>query len=501
MFALSRILDELAIGWGVHPHARKGPVAGLPIAVPPPAERFHVPLQQHIGMAAKPVVKVGQQVRKGELIARGQGNISAPVHSPTSGRVSAIGEFAAPHPSGLPAPTITIEADGADRWTELDVPQDPFSLAPLDIAARVAAAGIVGMGGATFPSAVKLSLGRRTHVRQLILNGGECEPYLSCDDRLMRERAAQVIDGARIMQYAIGAGELIVAIEDNKPEALAAMRVAAQSFDDVEVRRVPSRYPMGSEKQLIRTLVDKEVPPNARPMDVGVVVHNVGTAHAVHNALRLGQPLISRIVTVNGGAVAAPRNLEVRIGTLVRDLFDHCGGLTQDPARIVMGGPMMGQQLPNIDVPVVKGTSGVLALTSGETPRAAPAPCIRCGTCVGVCPIGLMPLEMAAFVRAGDLDGALGYGLKDCIACGTCAYACPAHIPLVHYFDHAKGELAARERAKLKQEATRKLTHARAERQAREAREKAAAAAARKAAKQAAKAAAAAYAGTSESSA
>jgi electron transport complex protein RnfC len=491
MFRLSSMLEEFAIGWGVHPHARKNPVAGLPIEVLPLAQHFHVPLQQHIGAPAKPLVKVGQRVRKGDPIARGQGNISAPVHAPTSGHISAIGEFSAPHPSGLPTPAISLEADGADEWTNLAVPDDPFSLSQDEIAGRVAAAGIVGMGGATFPSAVKLSLGRRTQVEQLILNGGECEPYLSCDDRLMRERAAEVIDGARIMQYAIGARVLLVAIENNKPEAIAAMRSAAQAFGDIDVRCVPSRYPMGSEKQLIHTLVGKEVPPNARPMDVGVVLHNVGTAYAVHRALRLGQPLISRIVTVNGGAVAAPRNLEVRIGTLVRDLFDYCGGLTQDPARIVMGGPMMGQQLPNVDVPVIKGTSGVLALTRQETPRAEPTPCIRCATCVGACPIGLMPLEMAAYVRAGDLNGALGHGLKDCIACGTCAYACPAHIPLVHYFDHAKGELAARERAKLKQEATRKLTQARAERQDREAREKAEAAAARKAAKQAAKAAAA----------
>lgn len=492
MFGLSRILEQLAIGWGVHPHPQKAPVAGLSIAAAPLASRFHVPLQQHIGAPGKPVVKVGQQVRKGEPIARSSANISAPVHAPTSGQVTAIAEFTAPHSSGLPTPTITIEADGADRWLELDVPPDPFCLPPEDIAARVEAAGIVGMGGATFPAAVKLSLGRRTRVQQLILNGGECEPYLSCDDRLMRERAVEVIDGARMMQYAIGAPELIVAIEDNKPDAIAAMRIAVEPFGDIQLRPVPSRYPMGSEKQLIRTLIGKEVPPNARPMDVGVVVHNVGTAYAVHRALRFGEPLISRIVTVNGGAVAAPRNLEVRIGTLVRDLFDYCGGLTQDPARIVMGGPMMGQQLPNIDVPIVKGTSGVLALTRQETPRAEPAPCIRCATCVGACPIGLMPLEIAAFIRAGDLNGALGYGLKDCIACGTCAYACPAHLPLVHYFNHAKGELAARERAKLKQEAARQLTQARSERHAREAREKAAAAAARKAAKQAAKAAAAA---------
>lgn len=482
-------LKRASLRWGVHPEARKRPAADRPIGALPLPTHLHLPLQQHVGAPAKPVVTVGQRVRKGELIAHGQGNISAPLHAPTSGVVAAISDFPAPHPSGLVAPAITIDVDGDERWVELDAPADPFALSPQEIAARVAAAGVVGMGGATFPSAVKLALGRRVEVGTLVINGGECEPYLSCDDRLMRERAADVVDGMRIVRHAIGAREILCGIEDNKPEALAAMRSAAAHCGEVKIVAVPSRYPMGSDKQLIQTLTGKEVPAEGRAADVGVLVHNVGTAYAVHRAVRRGEPLISRIVTVNGGAVAAPRNLEVPIGVLLSELIEHCGGLSATPARLVMGGPMMGQQLGSIHVPVVKGTSAVLALTRSEVEQQRPAPCIRCASCVSVCPMNLLPLEMAALIRAGELEAAVGWGLKDCIACGSCSYVCPAHIPLVHYFDHAKGELAARERAKMKQEATRQLAELRAQRMAREAQEKAEAAARRKAERERARAA------------
>jgi electron transport complex protein RnfC len=345
------------------------------------------------------------------------------------------------------------------------------------------------MGGATFPSAVKLALGRRVEVGTLVVNGGECEPYLSCDDRLMRERAADVVDGMRIIRHAIGAKEVLCGIEDNKPEALAAMRAAAAPFGEVRIVAVPSRYPMGSDKQLIQVLTGKEVPADGRAADVGVLVHNVGTANAVHRALRRGEPLISRIVTVNGGAVAAPRNLEVPLGAMLSALLEHCDGLVEPAARLVMGGPMMGNPLLSADVPVIKGTSGILALTRAEVEQGRESPCIRCASCVTACPMNLLPLEMSALIRAGELDAAVGWGLKDCIACGSCSYVCPAHIPLAHYFDHAKGELAARERAKMKQEATRQLAEQRSQRMAREAQEKAEAAARRKAERERAKAA------------
>lgn len=485
-------LKRLAIRWGVHPDAHKQPAADHPIEVLPLPCHVHIPLQQHIGTIASPIVTVGQHVLKGELIAESQGNISAGVHATTSGTVTAIVDLTHPHPSGLASSAITIEADGEDRWIEGTGTDDPFALAPEEVAKRVSAAGIVGMGGATFPAAVKLTLGRRVAVSTLIINGGECEPYLSCDDRLMREHAAEIVDGMRIIRHAIGANDILCGIEDNKPAAIAAMKNAAAAFPEVRIIVVPSRYPMGSEKQLIQTLTGNEVPADGRPADAGVLVHNVGTAYAVHNAVRHGRALVARVVTVNGGAVVKPRNLLVPIGTMVSELFDYCGGFVDEPARIVMGGPMMGNRLPTTQVPIVKGTSGVLALTRPEIAHDKPMPCIRCGSCVTACPQNLLPLEMAAFIRTGELKGAVDWGLKDCIHCGSCAYVCPAHIPLVHYFSYAKGELAAQERTRMKQDATRQLTELRAARLQRDAAERAAAAAKRKAERAKAKAAAAA---------
>lgn len=469
---------------GVHPESKKELAADRAIRVLPMPERLFVPLLQHVGAPAQPLVQVGDRVLKGQLIAAAQGNISAPVHAPTSGRIAAIGDFPAAHPSGLTAPTVTIEADGEDRWLETEVADDPFALTPEQIAARVAAAGIVGMGGATFPSAVKLNLSRKNNVRTLIINGGECEPYITCDDRLMRERAAEIIEGVRLIRYSAGALEVMVGIEENKPAALAAMQKAAAGTE-VQVIAVPAMYPMGWDKQMIRALTGREVPADGRSADIGVLVHNVATARAVRDAVRFGRPLVSRLVTVSGGAVVEPGNLEVPIGTLAETLFAYCGGFSSKPARLVLGGPMMGIELATAAVPVVKGSSGILALTSSEIGSSQPAPCIRCSSCVRACPVGLLPLEMAAHIRTGDSTGAVTLGLKDCIACGCCSYVCPSHIPLVHYFNFAKGELMTQERAKLKQEATKKLAEERTARMQRIERERAEAAAKRKAAREA----------------
>jgi len=469
---------------GVHPEGRKELASDRAIRVLPMPERLYVPLLQHVGAPAQPLVNVGDKVLKGQLIGASQGTISAPIHAPTSGRIIAIGDFQAAHPSGLTAPTITIEADGEDRWMETVEISDPFALSPDEISTRVGAAGIVGMGGATFPSAVKLNLSRKNSVRTLIINGGECEPYVTCDDRLMRERASEIIEGARLICYAVGAVEVLVGIEENKPQALAAMQAAATGTE-VRVVAVPAMYPMGWDKQMIRALTGREVPADGRTADIGVLVHNVATAYAVRDAVRFGRPLVSRLVTVSGGAVKEPGNLEVPIGTLVEALFEFCGGFSDKPARLVLGGPMMGVQLATATVPIVKGSSGVLALTSGEIGSTQPAACIRCSSCVRACPVGLLPLDMAAHIRAGDSNGAVALGLKDCIACGCCSFVCPSHIPLVHYFNFAKGELMEQERVKLKQEATKKLADARNERIARIERERAEAAAKRKAAREA----------------
>lgn len=485
-------IRQLLNRWGAHPAGHKHPACDTEVAVLPLPSLLMLPLSQHIGAPARPVVTPGSRVLRGQLLAAAQGNISAPIHAPTSGSVKAIADIQVPHPSGLTAPAILLEPDGLDEALPLET-TDPFSLPPAEIAKRVAAAGIVGLGGATFPSAVKLSLGQRSSAPVLILNGGECEPYLSCDDRLMRERPEMVIDGARIMLYAIGGKEALIGVEDNKPQAIAALTAAAAAFPEIQVVAVPSRYPMGSEKQLISWITGQEIPAEGRPADIGVVVHNVGTAWAVHRALRFGEPLTRRILTVSGGAVRTPRNVEVMVGTPVKAVLEFCGGLTETPARMVMGGPMMGMMLHTLEVPVIKGTSGVLALTEAEiAPEGPEGNCIRCASCVSACPIGLLPLEMAARIRSGDLKASVDIGLKDCIGCGTCSYVCPSHIPLVQYFNHAKGELASGDRQKVKQDAIKQLVEARSARMEAEAREKAEAAAKRKAEREKAKAAAAA---------
>ncbi|MDP2805005.1 MAG: electron transport complex subunit RsxC [Gallionellaceae bacterium] len=469
---------------GVHPEGRKDLSAQRHIRAVPLPKYLYISLQQHIGAPAVPIVQVGEQVLKGQLIAAAQGNVSSSIHAPTSGVIAALGDWNSPHPSGLSVPTITLQSDGEEQWIATEISNDPFTFSPEEISARVGAAGIVGLGGATFPAALKLNLSRSSGVHTLIMNGGECEPYLTCDDRIMRERAVEIVEGIRLIAIAVAAKEILVGIEDNKPEAIAAMQEAAKG-SSVKVVAMPSMYPMGSEKQIIQVLTGNEIPAGGRPADIGVLVHNVATAFAVQQAIRFGRPLISRIVTVSGGAIKAACNVEALIGTPVQELIDFADGYVQPATRLVLGGPMMGQQFTNTSVPVVKGTSGVLALTADEVGQAEASPCIRCSTCVRACPVGLLPLEMAAHIRIADLSGAVNLGLKDCIACGSCSYVCPAHIPLVHYFNYAKGDLAAQERIKLKQESTKKLAEARNERIARIERERAEAAAKRKAAREA----------------
>jgi electron transport complex protein RnfC len=343
---------------GIHPNYRKELTSEQAIVRLPLPKRLYLPLQQHIGAPAEPVVTVGQRVKKGEVLARGQGAVSAPTHAPTSGVIADIAQVTAPHPSGLPQITIILEPDGKEEWAELAKPiEDPFSVSANDIRQRVAEAGIVGMGGASFPSAVKLNLGTQQKIETLLINGAECEPYLTCDDRLMREYAAEIVDGARIMAYALGAPKIVIAIERNKPQALETMRAAAVAYEAITVVDVPVEYPMGSERHLTQAITGLETPAKKLTAELGIVVHNVGTARAVHQAVRFGRPLTARVVTVSGGAVREGKNVEVPLGTLVSELVAFCGGLKEEARRIVNGGPMMGQPLPSLDVPVVKGTS------------------------------------------------------------------------------------------------------------------------------------------------
>lgn len=454
----------------------------------PPPKRVYVPLQQHVGSPAEPVVTVGQVVGKGQLIGRAGRGISANVHASISGTVVAIEDRVAPHPSGLTQPTVVIESDGQDRWAELPQPitaDFPLPVTPKELSDRVAAAGIVGLGGAAFPSSVKLDMRQKHQIDTLLINGAECEPYVTCDDRLMREAAAEIVDGVRIMSYALVAEVAIIAIENNKPRALAAMREAAKVDSSIRVVAVPTRFPMGSAQHLLLAVTGRETPANARTAEVGALVHNVATARAVSAAIRRGEPLISRVVTVSGLGVREPSNVEVPLGTPVEELLAFCGGVHPVPTLMINGGPMMGAALPSVHAPVVKGSSAVLALTEREINESPQEPCIRCGSCVTACPAGLVPVEMAQFIRRGDLQAAKAIGMQDCIACGSCSYICPSSIPLVHYFSFANGKLGALDRDARRQDRIRNLMQARSDRLAREAEAKKAAAAARKAARSA----------------
>ncbi|MCP5419076.1 MAG: electron transport complex subunit RsxC [Gammaproteobacteria bacterium] len=472
---------------GVHPPTHKELSAANPIERLPMPERLYIPLQQHVGAPAVALVEVGQHVLKGAVIGHSQGKVSAPVHASTSGVVEAIADVTAAHPSGLPVRAVVLKTDGEDRWPDRAPLPDPFTLAPEDVARQVGDAGIVGLGGACFPSAVKLDLARRRGVETVLVNGAECEPYLTSDDRLMRERAEEIIDGVLLLRHATQAKRVLVVVEDNKPEAIEALTAASEGDTVVTIVKVPTRYPMGSDKQMIQSVMGMEVPAGARSPDTGVVVYNVGTSYAVHRALRFGEPLLNRIVTVSGEAIAKPRNLETPIGTLVSELLAYCGYQPDRAERLLMGGPMMGLPLPNTNVPIVKGLNGVLALTAEEMDDQPSHPCVRCGRCVEACPMGLMPLEVAKRAHNGDIQGAVDYGLKTCMACGSCAYACPAHIPLVQYLEFAKGELAVNQRVEQKAKATRQAAERRQARLEREEQAKAEAAAKRKAEREARK--------------
>ncbi len=456
---------------GVHPSGYKDLSNGSPIQRFPLSGCLYLSMQQHIGAPAKPVVSVGDRVLKGQLIGASQGGISAPVHAPTSGRIVSISEHTAPHPSGLPVLTVMLEPDGHDIWMRLTARKDPLTLEPEEVCTRIGAAGIVGLGGATFPSAVKLNLSLNHEIRYLIINGGECEPYLTCDDLLMQERADKVIRGILLMQHAVQAKNVMVGIEDNKPLAIRNMTEAA-SGTGVQIVPVPSRYPMGSEKQMVQQLTGIELPAMSRAVASGIVMHNVATAYAAFQALYENQPLISRIVTLSGGAVTHPGNWEVPLGTLASEFLNRASGFDTKPERLIMGGPMMGIQLPDLHVPIIKGSSGILALTADEIVTRDPEPCVRCARCVRACPMGLLPLEMAAQIRSGDLKKANQLGLHDCVGCGACSYICPSSIPLTHLFNFGKGALVQQGKAKQKMAVTKVLAQRREARLERQAKEK-----------------------------
>lgn len=431
---------------GVKPQTHKQQSTREPIAVAPLPGLLVVPLHQSIGGTPRPLVQAGERVKKGQRIGAADGNVSAAVHAPTSGRVIAVEARVMAHTSGLQMLSVVIEPDGEEAWVALE-PVNYRSTPPDEMRDLLRDAGVVGLGGAVFPSHLKLNAGTAMRMT-LVLNGAECEPYITCDDMLMRERAQEVVRGGRIMRHMLGAGQVLIGIEDNKPEAAEAMRAAVAALgEDMRVIVVPTRYPAGGAKQLIRSLTGIEVPHSKRSTDFGVQCFNVGTAYAIHQAIDLGRPLISRIVTVSGN-VERPRNYEVLFGTPMSHLL-KLAGAKPDTDRTLMGGPMMGYSMPNPDVPVVKATNCVIAGSKALFPPPPPEmPCIRCAACVEVCPADLQPHELYWFARAKNFGKAQEYHLFDCIECGCCAYVCPSHIPLVDYYRFAKTEIWARERDK-----------------------------------------------------
>jgi electron transport complex protein RnfC len=406
-----------------------------------PAELF-VSLDQHAGEPATAIVGQGDLVRMGQPLARPFSSIGAWVHAPVSGRVTAIHVHAAQ--SDDSPPHIVLANDGRDTRDDSLAPCDFVSMSPAKLREHIAAGGIVGLGGAAFPTAAKLEQACASSRVHLILNGAECEPWISCDEMLMRERAADVIFGARVLRHALNATKCTIALEDDMPDAHAALAAAAATAD-IQIVVLPTIYPSGGERQLIKALTGREVPSGGLPQDIDIVCQNVGTAAAVARWVRDAQPLISRIVTVTGSAIREPHNLETRIGTPIESLIRDCGGYSQAATQLIMGGTMMGISLASDATPVVKGMNCIIAATPSDLqPRGPEMPCIRCGNCSHVCPAFLLPQQLHWNVLAQDPSNLETLGLLDCIECGCCDYVCPSQIPLAERFRRAKPEVLTR---------------------------------------------------------
>ena len=462
---------------GVHPPTHKAESTRTPIVQMPMPAKLVIPFHQHVGNIAKPLVHAGEHVLKGQLIGLPEDGISSAIHASTSGTITEIGLQVVAHASGLPDLCATLVPDGKDEWiarTGVDFRkvQDLHMLNAADVRQTLRLAGVVGLGGAVFPTDLKLRAGKHK-VKTLVLNGAECEPYITCDDMLMRERADEIVRGAEIMRWALEADEILVGIEDNKPEAIAAMQLAAQtSSDRIQVIAVPTLYPGGGAKQLIRVLTGIEVAAGVRSTEKGVQCFNVATAQSMYRAVHFGEPLVSRIVTVTGN-VRHPQNLDVLIGTPVSDVVAFAGVLP-DTDSYIMGGPMMGLPLPGAEVSIVKAANCIIASSPRLFPPAPPAmPCIRCTRCADVCPAELQPQDLYWFAKAREFGKAQEFSLFDCIECGACSYVCPSHIPLVQYYRFAKSEIWARESEKNASDAARERFEFREHRIEREKQEKA----------------------------
>jgi len=429
---------------GIHPPTEKELAPADDYSVLPMPDLLTIPMAQHLGAPAKPCVKKKQALEAGDVVGEPAGFVSTSIHTPVPGAVKLLDRLAM---GPVISDTVTVTpAEDATLW-EIDRDPDPIdlgSLEPAEIVERVKVAGIVGMGGATFPTHVKLSPPPDNPIDVVIINGAECEPYLTADDCLMRHHGRAIVEGTRAVMHALGASHGFVGIEDNKPEAYERMVAAAGAYADIEVVQLRTLYPQGSEKQLIEACVGRKVAPGNLPFSVGTLVQNVGTAAAIYEAVVHGRPLARRLVTVSGRAVGRPGNVLAPIGATVRHMVQHCGGLKDEVAAVVLGGPMMGRTTTDLDSPVTKGTSGLLLLTADEIPQLAEDPCLRCGRCVEACPMDLVPCTLEKLVGRGRFDEAAD--AMDCVECGCCAYTCPSNRRLVHRFRLAKWEIGRRRR-------------------------------------------------------
>ncbi len=462
--------DLGALHGGLRMPARKDESTARVIQHVPIPTQLVLPLAQHAGDPAHPVVSIGERVLKGQLIADADGMISAPVHASSSGKVVAIEQWPVSSRLGENAPCIVIECDGLDNPVQLSEPIVPFAeLGPATLFQKILHGGIVGLGGAVFPTAQKLMEAKTESLELLIINGVECEPYISCDDMLMREHATEVVVGAQILLHVLQLDHCFVAVESDKPEAIHALADALTELQDsrIVIKQIPTIYPSGAEDQVVQLVTKKEVPTGGLPTDVGCLVQNVGTAVAVHNWIFKGEPLISRVTTVTGDGIAAPMNVMARIGTTVADVVNFVGGYTDRAKRLIIGGPMTGKAVSTDRVPLVKATNSILVLS--ETPAVGTEqPCIRCGECAQVCPILLLPQQLYWYACADDEAKLRSYGLIDCIECGCCDLVCPSHIPLTADFRMAKARMRELADEKARAERARKRFESRTVRLERE---------------------------------